>query len=166
MARGYEEDDPEEDRMRNESSQEEEEQGSPTDAKARKKAALMPAIASLCSALGGFEDFLDHHGAIQSGYSVGHQVVGELANAHRIDGRGTATDLIGRDVGCLKDLKRFWRLDENDDDRTVARIFHEVGLLKNDLIPIMKVKINEDAKGARIALACGMSPLLSTCHRD
>lgn len=60
-------------------------------------------------------------------------------------------------AGCLKDLKRFWRMDEKDDDRTVARIFYDVGVLKNDLIPILFQTIGTGAKGDRIALACGQS---------
>lgn len=55
----------------------------------------------------------------------------------------------------MKDLKRFWKLDDNDDDRTVARIFHQVGLLKNDLIPILLSTLGTSQKGDRIALACG-----------
>lgn len=39
--------------------------------------------------------------------------------------------------GCLKDLKRFWRKDDTDDERTVARIFYESALLSRDLIPIV-----------------------------
>lgn len=64
-------------------------------------------------------------------------------------------------AGCLKDLKRFWKLDDNDDDRTVARIFYQIGLLKNDLIPIVLSTIGTGAKGDRIALACGPYSFLS-----
>jgi replication fork protection complex subunit Tof1/Swi1 len=39
--------------------------------------------------------------------------------------------------GCLKDLKRFWRKDDTDDERTVARIFYETALLQSDLVPIV-----------------------------
>jgi replication fork protection complex subunit Tof1/Swi1 len=39
--------------------------------------------------------------------------------------------------GCLKDLKKFWRKDDTDDDRTVARIFWKLRVLPNDLIPIL-----------------------------
>lgn len=39
--------------------------------------------------------------------------------------------------GCLKDLKRFWRKDDTDDERTVARIFWDCRLLENDLVPIL-----------------------------
>ncbi|GAA5828412.1 hypothetical protein JCM11251_006233 [Rhodosporidiobolus azoricus] len=97
----------------------------------RKRAALHPPISSVCAALGGFEEFLDENGQVYTAYSLGDQV-----------------------VGCLKDLKRFWRMDEKDDDRTVARIFHEVGVLKKDLLPILKTTLGSGQKGDRIALAC------------
>ncbi|ESK95053.1 topoisomerase 1-associated factor 1 [Moniliophthora roreri MCA 2997] len=41
--------------------------------------------------------------------------------------------------GCLKDLKKLWRKDETDDDRTIARLFWESRVLINDLIPILMV---------------------------
>ncbi|SCZ93205.1 BZ3500_MvSof-1268-A1-R1_Chr6-2g08528 [Microbotryum saponariae] len=100
-------------------------------ARSRKYLALKPPIASLCTALGGVEEFKDDDGEIFSAYSLGDQV-----------------------VGCLKDLKRFWRMDEKDDDRTVARIFYDVGLLKNDLVPILLATLESGAKGERIGLAC------------
>ncbi|GAA5969681.1 hypothetical protein JCM11641_008004 [Rhodosporidiobolus odoratus] len=103
----------------------------PMTAQQRKRAALHPPISSICAALGGFEEFLDENGQVYTAYSLGDQV-----------------------VGCLKDLKRFWRMDEKDDDRTVARIFHEVGVLKKDLLPILKTTLGQGAKGDRIALAC------------
>ncbi|BGP30852.1 Topoisomerase 1-associated factor 1 [Rhodotorula toruloides] len=105
--------------------------GAPMTAQQRKRAALHPPISSICAALGGFEEFLDENGQVYTAYSLGDQV-----------------------VGCLKDLKRFWRMDEKDDDRTVARIFHEIGVLKTDLIPILKTTLGSGAKGDRIALAC------------
>lgn len=46
-------------------------------------------------------------------------------------------------------------MDEKDDDRTVARIFHEVGVLRNDLIPILLSTLGTSTKGDRIALAAG-----------
>lgn len=46
-------------------------------------------------------------------------------------------------------------MDEKDADRTVARIFFEVGILKNDLIPILTSTLGTSEKGDRIALACG-----------
>lgn len=47
-------------------------------------------------------------------------------------------------------------MDERDSDRTVARIFYEVGVLKNDLVPILLSTLGTNSKGDRIALACGM----------
>lgn len=46
-------------------------------------------------------------------------------------------------------------MDERDSDRTVSRIFYEVGVLKNDLVPILLSTLGTSPKGDRIALACG-----------
>ncbi|KAL0947499.1 hypothetical protein HGRIS_013600 [Hohenbuehelia grisea] len=40
-------------------------------------------------------------------------------------------------TGCLKDLKKLWRKDDTDDERTVARIFWETRVFMNDLVPIL-----------------------------
>ncbi|KAG6810302.1 hypothetical protein H0H92_012503 [Tricholoma furcatifolium] len=40
-------------------------------------------------------------------------------------------------LGCLKDLKKLWRKDDDDDARTVARIFYESRVFVNDLVPIL-----------------------------
>jgi replication fork protection complex subunit Tof1/Swi1 len=40
-------------------------------------------------------------------------------------------------LGCLKDLKKLWRKDDTDDERTIARIFWDVRVLPNDLVPIL-----------------------------
>ncbi|GAA5968611.1 hypothetical protein JCM21900_002207 [Sporobolomyces salmonicolor] len=133
--RGYasdeQDDEREEETLHSEEDEEEEGWQAPMSAQERKRAALHPAISSICAALGGFEEFIGDKGEIYTAYSLGDQV-----------------------VGCLKDLKRFWRMDEKDDDRTVARIFHEVGVLKKDLIPILMSTLGTGAKGDRIALAC------------
>ncbi|KAF9266348.1 timeless-domain-containing protein [Marasmius fiardii PR-910] len=42
-------------------------------------------------------------------------------------------------LGCLKDLKKLWRKDDTDDERTIARIFWESRVLMNDLIPILLI---------------------------
>lgn len=69
-----------EDVLRTESEGDEAEEGggAPKNAKERKKAALMPAIASLCSALGGWEDFLDGDVLVKA-YSLGDQGVGAFS---------------------------------------------------------------------------------------
>jgi replication fork protection complex subunit Tof1/Swi1 len=40
---------------------------------------------------------------------------------------------------CLSDLKKLWRKDDTDDDRTCAHIFWESRVLLNDLVPILLV---------------------------
>ncbi|KAK4697069.1 hypothetical protein P7C70_g8269, partial [Phenoliferia sp. Uapishka_3] len=132
MARKEQHDEGREETLRSEEdSEEEQQQSKPRTAQERKKEALYVPIASIVSAMGGFEEFLDENDETYTAYSLGDQV-----------------------IGCLKDLKRFWKMDEKDDDRTVARIFYEVGVLKNDLIPILMSTLGTSPKGNRIALAC------------
>lgn len=40
-------------------------------------------------------------------------------------------------AACLSDLKKLWRKDDSDDDRTCARIFWDSRVLPNDLVPIL-----------------------------
>lgn len=61
---------------------------------------------------------------------------------------------MGEQAGaCLKDLKKLWRRDDIDDDRTIARIFWERRLLQNDLIPILLVATTISGDDKR-AIAC------------
>ncbi|KAI0657606.1 timeless-domain-containing protein [Cubamyces menziesii] len=56
--------------------------------------------------------------------------------------------------GCLKDLKKFWRKDDTDDDRTVARIFWSTGVLSNDLVPILLETAGKGLVEDKRAIAC------------
>ena len=56
--------------------------------------------------------------------------------------------------GCLKDLKKFWRKDDTDDDRTVARIFWETRVLPNDLVPILLETAGKGLVEDKRAVAC------------
>ncbi|CDO77442.1 hypothetical protein BN946_scf184857.g49 [Trametes cinnabarina] len=56
--------------------------------------------------------------------------------------------------GCLKDLKKFWRKDDTDDDRTVARIFWATGVLPNDLVPILLETAGKGLVEDKRAVAC------------
>jgi replication fork protection complex subunit Tof1/Swi1 len=56
--------------------------------------------------------------------------------------------------GCLKDLKKFWRQDDTDDDRTVARIFWETRVLPNDLVPILLETAGQGLFEDKRAIAC------------
>ncbi|KAG6918286.1 hypothetical protein DXG01_015378 [Tephrocybe rancida] len=56
--------------------------------------------------------------------------------------------------GCLKDLKKLWRKDDTDDERTVARIFWETRVLPNDLIPILLETAGKGLVEDKRAIAC------------
>lgn len=56
--------------------------------------------------------------------------------------------------GCLKDLKRFWRKDDADDARTVARILWAARVLPNDLVPILLETAGKGHVEDKRALAC------------
>lgn len=62
---------------------------------------------------------------------------------------------MGEQAGaCLKDLKKLWRRDDTDDDRTVARIFWERRLLQNDLVPILLATAGVGRGDDKRAIAC------------
>lgn len=58
-------------------------------------------------------------------------------------------------LACIKDLKKMWKLDEFDDNRTIARIFHEAALLRKDLLPILQTTAHHEpgTTAYKIALA-------------
>jgi replication fork protection complex subunit Tof1/Swi1 len=56
--------------------------------------------------------------------------------------------------GCLKDLKKFWRKDETDDERTVARILWASRVLPNDLVPIVLETAGKGHVEDKRAIAC------------
>lgn len=65
-------------------------------------------------------------------------------------------------AGCLSDLKKLWRKDDTDDDRTCARIFWETRVLPNDLVPILletagKGLVEDKRAVAAADLCCAMT---------
>ena len=56
--------------------------------------------------------------------------------------------------GCLKDLKKYWRKDDTDDERTGARIFWATQVLSNDLIPILLETAGKGHAEDKRAIAC------------
>lgn len=65
------------------------------------------------------------------------------------------TYVLGDDAyGCLKDLKKFWRKDDTDDERTVARIFWKARVLQNDLVPILLETAGKGRVEDRCAIIC------------
>lgn len=92
---------------------------------------LAPAIQHVIAALGGYEDTP----TTTSSSSGPTYVLGDEC------------------YGCLKDLKRFWRKDDTDDERTVARIFYESAVLSKDLIPIVLETAGKGDVSHRCAIA-------------
>jgi replication fork protection complex subunit Tof1/Swi1 len=56
--------------------------------------------------------------------------------------------------GCLKDLKKLWRKDDTDDERTVARILWAKRVLPNDLVPIILETAGKGHVEDKRAIAC------------
>ncbi|KDQ07544.1 hypothetical protein BOTBODRAFT_192367 [Botryobasidium botryosum FD-172 SS1] len=89
-----------------------------------RRAILAPAIQNVVSALGGFD-------------------------------AGTNTYVLGDScLGCLRDLKKLWRKDDTDDERTVARLFWDARVLPNDLVPILLETAGKGHVEDRCAIAC------------
>ncbi|KAF8064919.1 timeless protein-domain-containing protein [Lyophyllum atratum] len=80
-------------------------------------------------------------------------VVSRVVDA--LGGYEGGTYRLGDEVsGCLKDLKKLWRKDDTDDERTVARIFWETRVLPNDLIPILLATAGKGLVEDKRAIAC------------
>ncbi|RDB17381.1 Topoisomerase 1-associated factor 1 [Hypsizygus marmoreus] len=72
-----------------------------------------------------------------------------------LGGNEDGTYRMGDEVyGCLKDLKKLWRKDDTDDERTVARIFWETRVLPNDLIPILLATAGKGLVEDKRAISC------------
>jgi replication fork protection complex subunit Tof1/Swi1 len=85
------------------------------------------------------------------------QVVHALGGLETVPGSSEPTYVLGDScLGCLRDLKKFWRKDDTDDDRTVARIFWETRVLNNDLVPILLETAGKGKVEDKCAIACGM----------
>ncbi|KAI0787003.1 timeless protein-domain-containing protein [Abortiporus biennis] len=57
-------------------------------------------------------------------------------------------------LGCLKDLKKYLRKDDTDDERTVARILYDTLLLPNDLVPVLMETAGKGLFEDKRAIAC------------
>ncbi|KAF8961410.1 timeless protein-domain-containing protein [Flammula alnicola] len=80
-------------------------------------------------------------------------VVGRVVDA--LGGHEGEVYVMGDEVsGCLKDLKKLWRKDESDDERTVARLFWEMRVLPNDLVPILQETAGKGLVEDKRAISC------------
>ncbi|CED82764.1 timeless-domain-containing protein [Phaffia rhodozyma] len=93
-----------------------------------REAVLTPVIQTLLAALGGWEDVDSPTGEITKVYRPGDSI-----------------------LGCLKDLKRIWRHDDEDVERTVARIFAKTGLIR-ELVTIVEEVSERGDFGRKVGL--------------
>lgn len=93
--------------------------------------ALRVPILAICSALGGYEELAGNDGKIDLVYQLGDDC-----------------------LGCLRDLRKLWRQDDTDPSRAVARVFAQINVLHNDLVPILLQTAGRGGNNDKIALAC------------
>jgi replication fork protection complex subunit Tof1/Swi1 len=98
-------------------------------------AIFMPAVQSLVNAVGGYETATTASGVEEAVYRPGDSV-----------------------LAVLKDLKRLWRKDDSDDERTVARCMARAGLMK-ELIALLIECTDRGEWGRKVSLvACKLAP--------
>ncbi|KAG9123429.1 Topoisomerase 1-associated factor 1 [Ceratobasidium sp. 392] len=85
-----------------------------------------------------------------------HSTVAALGGVETDSKTNVTRYVLGDDcLGCLRDLKKLWRKDDTDDERTVARVFWETRVLINDLVPILVETAGEGSgAGDKKAVAC------------
>lgn len=104
-----------------------------------------PEVIEISSGESDGETFIDRRTILQP-------VVSRVVDA--LGGYENGVYRLGDEVGgCLKDLKKLWRKDDTDDERTVARIFWETRVLSNDLIPILLVTAGQGLVEDKRAIA-------------
>lgn len=92
---------------------------------------FMPAVQRLVNALGGFEKIPGPDGEWTTIYRPGDSV-----------------------LPVIKDLKKLWRKDDSDDERTVARCMYQANLMK-ELIGLVNEVTDRGEWGRKVALmAC------------
>lgn len=103
---------------------------------------FFPAVQSLTNALGGYEqqETAAGSGITESIYRPGDSI-----------------------LAVLKDLKKLWRKDDSDDERTVARCMYRTGLMR-ELIAILVEMTERGDWGRKVALvACGYRVYFGAC---
>ncbi|KAI9609866.1 hypothetical protein H4Q26_006855 [Puccinia striiformis f. sp. tritici PST-130] len=127
-----------------------------------RRSVLEPAVLGVVSALGGYEDVLiknmetDQEEVEEDDDDDDEiEIKGQEKKSARDNYRTERVYKLGDEcLGCLKDLKKFWRLDEDDENRTVARILYSSQIVPNDLLPILSTAQIENRKDHRVALLC------------
>ncbi|ORY33101.1 timeless protein-domain-containing protein [Naematelia encephala] len=99
---------------------------------------FMPAVQSLVNALGGYEEVEVQPGRFQTIYRPGDSV-----------------------LAVLKDLKKLWRKDDTDDERTVARCMARAGLMR-ELVALVVECTERGDWGRKVSLvACDLIAALT-----
>ena len=103
---------------------------------------FMPAVQNLVNALGGYEEVSTPDGGFQTIYRPGDSV-----------------------LAVLKDLKKLWRKDDSDDERTVARCMAKAGLMK-ELLALLVECTDRGEWGRKVGLvACECLSHQAFCTR-
>ncbi|KAH7883094.1 timeless protein-domain-containing protein [Phlebopus sp. FC_14] len=105
------------------------------------------------------DDVISIHSSEESGTEyVDRRAILEPVVRRVVDALGGYEDGVyrmGDEVNaCLRDLKKLWRRDDTDDERTVARIFWDTRVLPNDLIPILLATAGKRMVEDKRAIAC------------
>ncbi|CAD6902023.1 unnamed protein product [Tilletia laevis] len=87
-------------------------------------------VIGLCSALGGYEEAVRDDGKKETVYRPGDDC-----------------------LGCLRDLRKLWKHDDEDLARRVAHAYSRVNVLHNDLVPIVLTCAGTGERGDKLALA-------------
>lgn len=134
----------EEEGYRSQTLSDSEDEGGPVDKKAKGehfRQVLLPAIQSRVTALGGFEDVI--YRKPRTDYQRPDDASSDFDEDEDEDKWEEITiktyKLGDEALGCLKDLKKFWKMDDSDDERNISKLFFETGVLKNDLINILNL---------------------------
>ena len=100
-----------------------------------------PAVQSLTNALGGYEEqeTVPGSGVYETVYRPGDSI-----------------------LAVLKDLKKLWRKDDSDDERTVARCMYRSGLMK-ELISILVGMTERGDWGKKVALVACELRIIPPC---
>lgn len=95
----------------------------------------------------------EEDGPSDSRRAILEPIINRVANA--LGGMENGTYRLGHEsYNCLKDLKKLWRKDDTDDERTVARIFWETKVLPNDLIQVLLCTAGQGMVEDKRAIVC------------
>jgi len=113
---------------------------------------FMPVVQRLVGALGGFEVSTSPHSSFENSDEVDGYV--GLQDVENPETKEIETVYRPGDsaLGVMRDLKKLWRKDDTDDERTVFRCFAKSGLC-SELIALLEECTGRGLSGRKIALA-------------